>query len=102
LTSIRKPSFRSSDKPLSQAVPRPSRSVPRCYCTPADGRECTPPRFVAIEPVLAHEPLRLHLDVEADLVIDPGLGGARGEEAQARAGGVEPFHVASVRGRGGI
>ena len=52
-----------------------------------------PSRFVVIELLLAHEPLRLHLDVEADLVVDPGLGGARGEEAQARAGGMEPFRM---------
>ena len=58
----------------------------------AEGRERAPSRFVGIELLLAHEPLRLHLDVEADLVVDPGLGGAWGEEAQARAGGVEPRH----------
>ena len=30
-----------------------------------------------------HEPLCLHVDVKADLVVDPGLGGASCEEAQA-------------------
>jgi hypothetical protein len=58
----------------------------------AEGCECAPSRFVVVEPLLAHEPLRLHLDVEADLVVDPGLGGAWDEEAQARACGVEPLH----------
>ena len=91
-TSIRKPSFRSSDRPLNHAVPRPSRSVSRCCCTPPKVASARRLRFVVIELLLAHEPLRLHLDVEADLVVDPGLGGAWGEEAQARAGGVEPRH----------
>jgi hypothetical protein len=30
--------------------------------------------------------------VKSDLVIDPGLGGAWGEEAQSRTGGMEPRH----------
>jgi hypothetical protein len=54
--------------------------------------ERAPSRFVVIELLLAHEPLRLHLDMEADLVVDPGLGGAPGEKAQPRSRGVEPRH----------
>jgi hypothetical protein len=54
-----------------------------------------------IELLLAHEPLRLHLDVEADLVVDPGLGGAWGEKAQARAGSVEPRHEMNAPGAPG-
>src|SRR5688572_32382955 len=33
-TSIRKPSLKSSEKPLNQAVPRPSRIDSRWFCTP--------------------------------------------------------------------
>jgi hypothetical protein len=36
-----------------------------------EGRECAPPRFVVIQVLLANETLRLHIDMEADLVVDP-------------------------------
>ncbi len=58
----------------------------------AEGHECATSGFGVFELLLAHQPLRLHLDVKADLVVDPGLGVASGEEAQARASGVEPRH----------
>jgi hypothetical protein len=57
-----------------------------------EGHERTSSRFAIIELLLAHEPLRFHLDVKVDLVIDPGLGGAWGEKAQSRAGSMEPRH----------
>ena len=37
----------------------------------AESRECASPRFVVIELLLAREPLCLHLDVKADLFVDP-------------------------------
>jgi hypothetical protein len=58
----------------------------------AEGHEGTPPRFPGIELLLAHEALRLHLDVETDLLVNPGFGGAPAEEAQARARRMEPAH----------
>ena len=58
----------------------------------AELHEGAPPRFDGIELLVAHEPLRLHLDMEPDLLIDPRLGGASVEKAQTGARGVKQRH----------
>ena len=52
-----------------------------------------PARLVRSEAGLADQPVRLHVDVEAEFAVHAGLGGAAAEqEAQARARGLEPAH----------
>jgi hypothetical protein len=62
----------------------------------AEGDEGAPPGLVAVELQVAHEALRFHVYMEADLVVYPGVGGAGREKAQAGAGGVEPAHETVV------
>src|SRR4029453_12439448 len=64
---------------------------------PAERNEGAPPRLHRIEPRLADESLRLQLDVEPDLFVEPRFGGAAGEqEARACAGPFEPAHGSSL------
>ena len=59
----------------------------------AEGDERPPPRFGAVEARLADQPLRLHVEVEAEFPVHPGFGGAASEhEAEPRARPVEPAH----------
>jgi hypothetical protein len=77
------------------AEPRGASPLPHLLLVPldaAEGDERPPPRLDGIEAAVAHEARGLHLDVEAHLLLDPGLGGRTAEEAQAGAGGVEPRH----------
>jgi hypothetical protein len=77
------------------AEPRGTATMAQCLAMllhSAEGDERAPPRLDRVELSLAHEALRLHLEVEANLLVDSGLGGTRGEEAQASAGGMEPRH----------
>src|SRR6185503_9138456 len=57
------------------------------------GRNGATTSFVRRQAVLAYEPLRLHVDVERELLVHPRLGGAaREEEMQPRARGRKPTH----------
>ena len=92
-TSIRPPSLRSSENPSNQARPRPSRSCLLVLLHAAEGDQGAPAGLDGIQPLLAHQALGLHVDMEADLLRHARLRGAAAEQqAQARAGSFEPTH----------
>jgi hypothetical protein len=59
----------------------------------AEGDQRAAPRFDGLQPRFAHQALRLHLQVETELLVHARLGGGTIEqEAQARTGSFEPAH----------
>ena len=101
-TSIRKPSLKSSDSPPSQARPRPSRSSSLCCVTPPNAASARRRASSGDRPLLAHEPLGLHLDVETRTLRSIRDSAARGAEeemrsARARVHVMKPAHCQVLR-----
>ena len=64
-TSIRPPSLRSSESPSNQARPAPVAERLFVPLHAAEGDQRPPTRLDGIQSLLAHQALRLHLEVEA-------------------------------------